>query len=85
MAIRLTDAALDGPIRWAAIPGASAVIVVIAPVVVGIADADVDTGRVDVEALRLYRSSRSNCRRADKAQRKIALIGDEKWLIVFVR
>ena len=60
MAIWLTDAALDGPVRWAAIPHASGVIVVIAPVVVGIADADVETGRVDVEALRLYPGSRSN-------------------------
>ena len=60
MTVRLTDAALHGPVGRAAIPSATAVIVIIVPV----ADADMNARRVEGEALRLDRDGRSNCRRA---------------------
>jgi hypothetical protein len=44
------------------------IIITIAPVV-SIADANVYTRHVDINALRLNGGSRSKCRRADKAQR----------------
>ena len=55
--IGLTDAALHRPTRSAAVPRApSAVIIVIAMAVIRIAaDANVDTRRVEVNALRLHR------------------------------
>ena len=46
-----------------------AVIVVIMSVVVRMADADMNARRVKVDSLRHYRDCRSNCHRADKAQR----------------
>jgi hypothetical protein len=68
MAIGLTDAALNSPTRSAAIPYATTVIIIIMPVVVRAANANMYAGRIEIN-LRLHRDGRSNCRRADKTQR----------------
>jgi hypothetical protein len=58
MTIGLTDTALDGLIRRTSIPcAATAVIIIIVPVVT--ADANMNAGRVEVEALRILFVSRA--------------------------
>ena len=74
MTVRLTDAAMHGPIGRAAIPGATAVIVIIVPVVVRTADANMNARRVEVEALRPDRGGRSNCTLSRRARHAFATL-----------
>jgi hypothetical protein len=67
--IRRTVAALNSPTTWAAIPCAAAIIIIIMPVVVRTANANVYAGRIEIDPLRLHGGSRSNCQHADKGQR----------------
>jgi hypothetical protein len=70
MTVRLTNAALNCPTGSAAVPRATTIIgivIVVTPVVVPIANANVYAGCVEVDTLCLNRSSRPKCRCADKA------------------